>query len=86
MWETIPITYWNFASLEAMVTTYPHLQDFMNKLPVQGLCNTNATPTRLDEQVADVGDYATPMPHLQDLMNKSPVWGTMQHQCHTYKT
>ena len=48
-----------------------------------GLCNTNATPTRLDTQVAGVGDYATPMPHLQDL---SPVWGTMQHQFHTYKT
>ena len=51
-----------------------------------GLCNTNATPTRLDKQVASVGDYATPMPHLQDSINKSPVWGTMQHQCHTYKT
>ena len=51
-----------------------------------GLCNTDATPTRLDTQVAGVGDYATPMPHLQDSINKSPVWGTMQHQCHTYKT
>ena len=67
-----------------------------------GLCNTNATPTRLDkqdagvgdyathtrlhEQVAGTGDYATQMPHLQDSINKSQVWGTMQHQCHTYKT
>ena len=83
MRETIPITYWNFASLEAIVSTYPHLQDSMNKLPVRGLCNTNATPTRLDEQVAGVRDYATPMSHLQDSIHKSLVWGTMQH---TYDT
>ena len=68
-------------------TTYPHLQDSMNKSPVWGtMQHYIPTPTRLDEQVAGVGDYATPMPHLQDSINKSPVWGTMQHQCHTYKT
>ena len=57
-------------------------------LPVRygGLCNTNATLTRLNKQVAGVGDYATPMPHLQDSINKSPVRGTMQHQCHYIPT
>ena len=88
----------------------PHLQDSINKSPVQGTmqhqchyiptparlheqvagtgdyATQNATPTRLNKQVAGVGDYATPMPHLQDSTNKSPVWGTMQHKCHTYKT
>ena len=41
------------------------------------------TYTRLNKQVAGVGDYATPMPHLQDSIHKSLVWGTMQH---TYET
>ena len=63
-----------------------HTHTYKTRRRCGGLCNTNATPTRLDKQVASVGDYATPMPHLQDSINKSPAWGTMQHQCHTYKT
>ena len=53
----------------------PHLQDSIHKLPVWGTMQRYIpTPTRLNEQVAGVGDYATQMPHLQDSLNKSPVY------------
>ena len=82
-------------------TTYPHLQDSMNKSPVWGTmqhqchtyktrltsrrcggpCNTNATPTRLDTQVASVVEYKHQCHYIP-----SPVWRTIQHQCHYIPT
>ena len=69
----------------------PHLQDSMNKSPVWGTmqnqCDYIPTPTRLDKQVASMGDYATLMPlhtHLQDSLNKSPGWTTRNINAITY--
>ena len=41
---------------DSMNTTYPYLQDSVDRSLCGGLC---ATPTRLDTQVAGVGDYST---------------------------